>query len=1264
MLSPDATTGGGALTRNLVMTKRTKLEVVDMKPNAMPNPAPASPTLPSVTRRAFLGVVLANAACSTGQDDPSQQEAVSGGGEAPADPGQSPGGSPGSPSAPPAQPPNTAEGNAGPFIAAPATVLTTTRLLVGASGIYPWCTAQAFSPGDLPFGFELDGVQTVVKNRWPDGSAKVAILAGVTSIGGTSQALNIGIGAAPTGAPLTMASLKATGFTAQFTSDRYGSAEWTTNDWDTTPFISWVSGPVMSSWIVRKPFSNDSHLVAWMELRLWATGHVEVLPWIENGFLLRGSPGGRPDTYALKLSGTEVFRMAMPVYHHTRAPLLSGQRLSYWVGGDKTVTPKHGVQYLYRTGLVQTYMTTLERNYGSISGGRGVSDSFTPYENFAGSVTIHSTNMGQGGGHDSIGVQPAWEAVALVDDSAQAHAQLQRESFRMGQWQIHYRDETTNRAVDFNTRAGVQLNNSDADTLCNVYNREGGGLTATPTIVDGYAGQTGKFARSHQPAAPLLAYLMTGRFWFVDQCQHIAGVNFLSTPATRAGTAYLHCEPSIVPTRMQLREAAWSLRNLAIAACITPDDDPLKAGYDASIDHNIDYYHARYIQPFGSQGMNAMGLIENKGTGTNGGNQAWQYDFWTGAWGRIIAFRVGTSRPQRQKARAFFDWISKSIVGRLGGTGPTEYLYRFATTAANVSPLSSRLFPGSNSGSVGTDYSDGTYPNWNSGSGPWFADWGQFYEKRIVQDQGYTGGKVDGPLMGPDIFETTGWWAMAREAIAVCVALNAPGALAAWSRLRANSVWSTYVLTGRTGIYQDQYPTNGVDATPLALEDFSATTAIVGTRENVNLNSSDEVDYDRLHGGTLAQRWWTGYGGGNSFESMTLSYSGATWAPDYGTAGALVSNGGGHGGFIGAFVYLFDFGTLRWRQVGAPRNLPTNLEWAGYATPPLATRTDTLERRDPDWMDYNYNGSYITFSDHTYLQNAYISPREGGGPNGSLLLPQSTFSQDPGVPDPRTGTSYRWAPHMFSLNDGTMSRATAAPLGGWTAYSNTVAVKDTRRSRIWYFRHGQIVADYHDLTSGPPYTKQSHTIQKVGGGSTDTYFGTYNSTWIYVPEADAVVAFTPDNSGFTPTLDAPLGVGVFSMASGMPVDLKRTDIPRHPMRHSGIFVGVAWCPTLSKFYLYEGMGDSHCTVLTPSSLNFATCTWTWSRENFTGAPPITRFTGDVLSDQIRGVLGRWVWVPALSAFAWHDGPATTGVCNDGVTRRGIVQLWRPPGTPI
>lgn len=1172
---------------------------------------------------------------------------------------------------------------------APGTTLANITLLTAGAGTYPWCAGHAFKPGDLPSGAPLaGGVQVTVKSTWPDGSAKIAILAGEITATGTSTTVALGTGQPPNTPWLTLADLVATGITATIDGGAYGSAVWIASDF-ATPFTIkpgqptaeqwWAAGPMMSSWIFRKPIGSDPHLTAWLEVRLFRGGYVEVLPWIENGYLLVTGPTEKPGTYSFTLGGTSRFSATLPVHHHTRAPLLSGAATSYWLGTDKTVTPKHSNTYLYSTGLVQRYMTAVERNFGNITGGRGVSMQFTPYETFGPTVTIHSTNMGQGGGHASIGVQPAWEAIALVDNSATGYTQLLRECFRMGQWQIHYRDESTNRPVKFTDRAGVQLRVGEADALVNVYERQDAGLTQTPAIVGtNNAGSTGKFTNSHQPAAPLLAYVMSGRFWFMEECQHIAGVNFLQQGLSRAGTALHKIEPSITPFRLQMRGAAWSMRNLMIAECATPDDDPLRPSYTASVDHNIDYYHGKYIAPYGSAGMNPLGVVQCVGVGTYDGNQAWQYDFFTGAWGRAIAFRNGSSVAQRKKAREFFDWISRSVVGRLGGTGATEFLYRFATTASNRYPgkYNSRLFAGSTpgsftvdgSGNVVSDYNDGTAPNYTSGTGPWLADWGAFYEKRIVTDEGYTGGKVDGALMGPDALETDGWWAMLREAISTCAALSAPGAVTALNRLRANSVWADNIVSG--SIYADAYPVNAVDYTTLPLEDHNTYVPAAGARANVNKNSATSVDWDVTAARTNV--WYRGYGGANAWASMVSSYSGSYYLPNYGPKGAFGTTGGGHGGQISKAVYCFDFDTLTHKQHGATRNIPATAAWLGYADgATFATYNSALDQRSLDWLDYAHNGSYIDIENHSYNQNGYIPPALGGGRLGSILWPEAHFDESASNNDPRPGSSgdnALWAPRMMDLDTGRISRATAAPLGGWPGFSSTVCVPDTIRNRLWYFIQSASTSRYHQL-GVEPLTMTIQTLQTQTGAT--SALPVTQCAYLFVPAADAIICLSPSNQSSAQANGA-MALTVLTMGTGLPVHRLDANLPApYPMLHGGWNVGVAFVPAsrvggVGKFYIYEGWGDTFCTTLTPSSLDFATCTWAWGKESFSGPAPVNK---NVLP-QIMGnagteaPYGKFMWVPGLDALSWYDGPDTTGVCADGVTRDGIVQLWRPPGTPI
>jgi hypothetical protein len=410
-----------------------------------------------------------------------------------------------------------------------------------------------------------------------------------------------------------------------------------------------------------------------------------------------------------------------------------------------------------------------------------------------------------------------------------------------------------------------------------------------------------------------------------------------------------------------------------------------------------------------------------------------------------------------------------------------------------------------------------------------------------------------------------------------------------------------------------------------------------------------------------------------------IGYSGSIWAPGYSGNGAIIVKGGGHGYNIGQHCYPFNFSTLQWEQVGAPTNFPGSLEWAGWTDYAASSGwSAAVDRRtnSPPWYDYNHNGSFIKFDEHSYLQTAYIAPKEGGGTKGSLLLPQTTFHQGPETSDPRNGISLYWSPHTFALTDGLMKRSAAEPYGPWAGYSSTIAVKDSRRSRLWYLINAGSISYYHDLLAGPPYTRVTHQIQKRSGGNM-VWCVVKNSSWIYVPEADSMVGFYPQNSNEAPPaiVNATLGVQILKMNEfGVPVDQERdAAVGTTRMPRGGIMVGVAWVPAsvtggVGRFYIYEGYGDDFCYTLTPSSLDFGTCTWTWGRERFAnahpGADPVYRKEFSTADAQIYAPMGKFVYVPALRSLAWHDGPSTSAPSYDGVTRSGVVQLWRPPGTPI
>lgn len=423
-----------------------------------------------------------------------------------------------------------------------------------------------------------------------------------------------------------------------------------------------------------------------------------------------------------------------------------------------------------------------------------------------------------------------------------------------------------------------------------------------------------------------------------------------------------------------------------------------------------------------------------------------------------------------------------------------------------------------------------------------------------------------------------------------------------------------------------------------------------GQITNVNQNSASDVDIEK--GVAAPGHWYNGFYGANSFGGMTYSWNGAVWAPGYSADGALAFFGGGHGANIGCFSYFFDITSRMWKQVGAERNLPEVDDWSG-GHPYDAAK----DKRDPTWLDYDYNGSKLIILGHQYAAVNYLSPAEGGAAGvGSLLAPNAETDQT-------AGHAARWGSWAFSLKDGQMTRTRAdAPTDG-VGSGQLFSIKDTVNKKIWYFKHGQSVAHYLDLIEPNPRPLHDIGVAVEPGAPNDGYMVVYDVTWLFVPEAKAALAFLGGvkvNSG--------MAVVMADLASGSPV-MAAVNIPSHPggetgFAHGAPNVAAAWDSKRHRIVLYEGMGDSFTHVLTPSSVDFRTATWTWSRESYTGKPPANGLGVVGEATSLQSPWGRFRYVPTLDVFLWTDGPPTEGVGEDGVTRNGIVQFWHPEGTPF
>ena len=631
------------------------------------------------------------------------------------------------------------------------------------NGAFPFSFGQGFVQGHLPSTSALAGLQTTVISAWPDGSARFAVISGTAS--GTSavaQGINLINGTAAGGAAITTTDLQAAIGTVSIDAGSFGSASWSGTDW-ASPVRTWVSGPVMSSWVYRKPFGSDATLVGWLEVRMWSTGAIEVLPWVENGYVLTAGHVNKNATWTFTLGGSPRESLTFDLPARTRAVLVSGTKMAHWLGADPGVTVRHAAEYMMRTKLVPHYSQASPDSAVTA----WVDSITTPQEQGR-----FPAGIGAAGYHASIGLLPQWDAMYLTNGSAKVWRIVQQQGYRAGRWGIYYRDESDqNRPARPSQHPNRVFNSSNiGDSGASNFN-----LYSSP--------QTGtlppRYKVSHHPSMGFMAALITGRYFHAETTQFITSLNILhNNDAYRSGPAFV--PPSVFKLfgYLQPRGFAWALRSLGQTCVVTPTGDTMRNEYNLlltdTINFNYDLEIAIPRNPLGHMDM----LSPNGSDYTPGRNPqvsaAWQADFIVACVGYLR--HLTGDAIEGAKLLAWFNTIAKTVVNRFGGIGATEFLYR------DASPYVYALAP--------TDT-----PDYAGRTGPWYANWGEVYAATYTNAnfdaEGANGTGPfnrtkeigDGTLRGGAIGNGGSYWANMQPALAYCVDHGAVGAAAAWVRL-------------------------------------------------------------------------------------------------------------------------------------------------------------------------------------------------------------------------------------------------------------------------------------------------------------------------------------------------------------------------------------------------------------------------------------------------------------------------------------------------
>lgn len=205
----------------------------------------------------------------------------------------------------------------------------------------------------------IANLRVTLKNICPDGSLKFAVIAATVALTANTHLTALASTGTAAATPASTSSpLHTPDITASVACGACGTSIWTATDWD-TPFQAWVSDPQMFSSIYRKTVGANALVVAWLEVRLFAGMMIEVLPWLENGFLRMAGPTNKAAAFSFTLENGQRFNAALDLPNRCRTPRFAGATLSHWLGVAPQVAIKHDAAYLQATALVPTYRATV-----------------------------------------------------------------------------------------------------------------------------------------------------------------------------------------------------------------------------------------------------------------------------------------------------------------------------------------------------------------------------------------------------------------------------------------------------------------------------------------------------------------------------------------------------------------------------------------------------------------------------------------------------------------------------------------------------------------------------------------------------------------------------------------------------------------------------------------------------------------------------------------------------------------------------------------
>ena len=549
---------------------------------------------------------------------------------------------------------------------------------------------QVFKEGDVPRGSDLvatfDGrpvpLQVDAKATHADGSLRHAVLSvALPSLAGNASVpLSLLTQPAPPtsalAAPVSLAQVLATSYDAQVALTVDGKPYTASarkllqaaganacKPWGTQCDL-WLSGPLVSEWVVNAPVTaadgtENPNLRVFFAVRAYAGATPGTVGDIRTDIIVENSaafaPQSQPQYTATLTSGTASYTSpALTQYAYTR-----WHKQLWWNNAQPQVYLQQDTQYIQASKAVSRYMPlTPDESFLA-----GLRQDCAPLDH-----CDQSQAMGTTGAQASIGPLPRWTSVYIIHPDVRAYRWMLANTDALGAYSFHYRDEQTGQPVSIQKHPNVTiLNWAAANRKASGAGKEGAAYRAdmlqnclNNSVVNTCktawygTGNPNLWDDAHQPSAAFVPYMVTGDYYYMSELAFSASYNeLMSNEAYRGFSRGL-----IDVAHGQVRAKAWVLREMADAAWLLPQTHPLKSEFIADVENSLADWNAKYTD---NPNANALGLMDNGAIySINGGQKnamaPWQHNFLT--WSAGHATELGFTG-----AAAFRDWLAKFELG-------------------------------------------------------------------------------------------------------------------------------------------------------------------------------------------------------------------------------------------------------------------------------------------------------------------------------------------------------------------------------------------------------------------------------------------------------------------------------------------------------------------------------------------------------------------------------------------------------------------------